>query len=57
MTISHMHMRQHGPTDYAGVINKANPTHEHEYQEHWDELLSLGYNNLCIWQQARPAFR
>lgn len=57
MTTSYMHVGKHGPADYTEVINKTVPARKHEYQELWDELLSLGYNNLCIRQQARPAFR
>lgn len=57
MTTSYMHMGQHGPADYARVINKTIPARRHEYQELWDRLFSLDYNDLNIRQRARPIFQ
>lgn len=57
MTTSYMHMGQHGPADYARAINKTIPARKHEYQELWDRLFSLGYNDLNIRQRARPIFQ
>lgn len=57
MITSYMHVGQHGPADYAGVINKTTLPCEHEYQELLVELQSIGYNDLCIREQAKRRFR
>lgn len=48
MVTSYMHMGQHGPADYAGVIAATTPAKQTEFRKLLEELESLGYNDLQV---------
>ena len=45
---SYMHVGQHGPAPYEGVMKYTRPAKEQEYAELKQELESIGYNVLPI---------
>ena len=45
---SYMHVGQHGPAPYDGVMQCTRPAKENEYAELKRELESIGYNVLPI---------
>lgn len=53
MTISYMHIGQHGAADYAGVIASTRPAREDEYRDLLAELEQIGYENLNIVKRAK----
>ena len=53
MVTSYMHMGQHGPADYAGVIAATTPAEQTEFGELLEELESLGYNDLQVIQRKQ----
>lgn len=52
---SYMHMGQHGPADYAGVIAATTPAGKTESRELLEELESLGYDNLQVMQRKQQS--
>ena len=40
---SYMHIGQHGSADYLSVITRTKPAKEWEYEDLFNELISMGY--------------
>lgn len=45
---SYQHIGQHGAADYSGVIRATRPATPSEYEELYDELVRIGYDDLKI---------
>lgn len=48
MCESYMHIGQHSMADYPQVIKTTKPANESEYKELYDELVSIGYDDLVV---------
>ncbi|WP_240058001.1 hypothetical protein [Bacteroides uniformis] len=48
MVTSYMHMGQHGPADYAGVLTVTTPARQTEFRGLLEELELLGYDDLQV---------
>jgi hypothetical protein len=45
---AYMHIGQHGPAHYSGVVHDTRPSTPEEYAELLAELVSIGYADLHI---------
>lgn len=52
---SYMHMGQHGPADYAEVIRTTTSAEQTEFRELFEELKSIGYDDLQVIHRKRQA--
>lgn len=52
MCESYMHIGQHSMADYPQVIRMTKPANESEYKELYNELVSIGYDDLVVKKKA-----
>jgi hypothetical protein len=53
---SYMHVGQHGGADYDVVVSSTKIASESEYRELFQELQSIGYENLKVYRRFRPTY-
>lgn len=55
MTLSYMHIGQHGDADYQGVVSSTKLAKPEEYADLKKELESIGYD-LLVRQKAKLTY-
>jgi len=54
--MSYQHIGQHGAADPVGVIKRTEPAESAEYTDLLEELKSIGYDDLVVYQKLQDRF-